>query len=75
MQFCFSKTHPFIKRNCDISILKEGAFKYFSYDFLGVSLHEGKMKTMSPKWKDFQNLPSGISKFTETYIWVFLVRC
>lgn len=35
----------------------------------------GKMKTMSPKWKDFQNLPSGISKFTETYIWVFLVRC
>lgn len=33
-----------------------------------------KMKTMSPKWKDFQNLLSGMSKFTETYIWVSLVR-
>lgn len=53
MQLCFSKTHPFIKRNSDISILKEGAFKYFSYDFLGVSLHEGKNEDNEPKVEGF----------------------
>lgn len=61
MQLCFSKTHSFIKRNCVISILKEGAFKYFSYDFLDVGLHKGKNEDNEPKVE-------GFSKSTFRYV-------